>query len=131
MPEIIQLKNNEEIFLTSKNIKKYLKGKNLACWCKKNEFSHCDVLLKIANNSEEIEDKSTEKIILLNDEQFNIINDTLCKFLYGILNEEKLQLINYELNNLYISKKIPIELIAEINKENRNEIKICPVKKDL
>lgn len=44
-----QSKNNKEIFLTSKNIKKYLKGKNLACWCKKNEFSHCNILLKIAN----------------------------------------------------------------------------------
>lgn len=31
------------------NIQAELKGKNLACWCKKSEICHADVLLKIAN----------------------------------------------------------------------------------
>jgi hypothetical protein len=30
-------------------IKKELKGKNLACWCKEGEPCHADILLKIAN----------------------------------------------------------------------------------
>lgn len=35
--------------LTSYFINFFLKNKNLACWCKKNESCHCDVLLRIAN----------------------------------------------------------------------------------
>lgn len=35
---------------TIKTIKKELKGKNLACWCKPGEPCHADVLLKIANS---------------------------------------------------------------------------------
>ena len=31
-------------------IKKELRGKNLACWCKLGEPCHADVLLKIANS---------------------------------------------------------------------------------
>ena len=30
-------------------IKRELKGKNLACWCKLNKPCHADILLKIAN----------------------------------------------------------------------------------
>lgn len=32
--------------------KHYLRGKNLACWCKPEESCHADVLLKIANKEE-------------------------------------------------------------------------------
>jgi hypothetical protein len=38
--------------ITSKMIKKELKGKNLACFCKLNEPCHCDILLKIANTGD-------------------------------------------------------------------------------
>ena len=31
-------------------IRKSLKGKNLACWCKEGEPCHADILLKIANS---------------------------------------------------------------------------------
>lgn len=37
------------IVFTTAYIKKELKGKNLACWCKEGEPCHCDILLKIAN----------------------------------------------------------------------------------
>ena len=31
-------------------IQRALRGKNLACWCKKSERCHADILLRIANN---------------------------------------------------------------------------------
>jgi hypothetical protein len=40
----------ERNFINSDQIKKELRGKNLACFCKLNESCHCDVLLKIAND---------------------------------------------------------------------------------
>lgn len=35
--------------MMKQDIRKYLKGKNLACWCKLDQPCHADVLLKIAN----------------------------------------------------------------------------------
>ena len=35
--------------LTVRNIKRGLKGKNLACWCPLDQPCHADVLLEIAN----------------------------------------------------------------------------------
>lgn len=32
------------------SIKKYLRGKNLACWCSLDQPCHADVLLKVAND---------------------------------------------------------------------------------
>lgn len=42
-------KDYEWMRLTSYFIEYFLKNKNLACWCKKDETCHCDILLKIAN----------------------------------------------------------------------------------
>lgn len=39
----------EERFILREQIKKELKGKNLACWCPLNQPCHGDVLLQIAN----------------------------------------------------------------------------------
>ena len=38
---------------TIEDIKKELKGKNLACWCSLDKPCHADILLEIANGSEE------------------------------------------------------------------------------
>lgn len=35
--------------ISIENVKRELKGKNLACWCKPGEPCHADILLKIAN----------------------------------------------------------------------------------
>lgn len=40
---------NNYKYLTTELIKKELKGKNLACWCKEGEACHCNILLRIAN----------------------------------------------------------------------------------
>jgi hypothetical protein len=34
---------------TQQDIRRELRGKNLACWCKSDEPCHCDYLLRIAN----------------------------------------------------------------------------------
>lgn len=39
----------KETFTSIDEIKLDLMGKNLACWCKKDEACHADILLKIAN----------------------------------------------------------------------------------
>jgi hypothetical protein len=31
-------------------VKKELKGKNLSCWCRKDQLCHADILLEIANS---------------------------------------------------------------------------------
>jgi hypothetical protein len=41
--------NNSGVLITIDEIKKELKGKNLACWCKPSDPCHADILLKIAN----------------------------------------------------------------------------------
>jgi hypothetical protein len=38
-------------FTTVEDVKRELRGKNLACWCKPGEPCHADVLLEIANAS--------------------------------------------------------------------------------
>lgn len=38
--------------LTTDNIRRKLKGKNLACWCPLDQPCHADVLLEIANKEE-------------------------------------------------------------------------------
>jgi hypothetical protein len=38
--------------VTIEDIKRELRGKNLACWCKPSEVCHADVLLEIANDCE-------------------------------------------------------------------------------
>ena len=38
-----------EMHVDAEEIKRELKGKNLACWCKEGEPCHADVLLEIAN----------------------------------------------------------------------------------
>jgi len=38
-----------EVAIALENLRKELKGKNLACWCKLTEKCHADILLKIAN----------------------------------------------------------------------------------
>jgi len=40
---------SEKIKAAIKDIKKELRGKNLACWCPLDEDCHADVLLEIAN----------------------------------------------------------------------------------
>jgi hypothetical protein len=35
--------------VTIEDIKRELRGKNLACWCKSSEVCHADVLLELAN----------------------------------------------------------------------------------
>lgn len=43
-----------EIEIASKNleeIKRELKGRNLACWCKLDEPCHADILLRLANET--------------------------------------------------------------------------------
>lgn len=40
---------NNYKYLTTELIRKELKGKNLACWCKEGESCHCNILLRIAN----------------------------------------------------------------------------------
>lgn len=34
---------------TFKQIRKHLRGKNLACWCRLDEACHADILLELAN----------------------------------------------------------------------------------
>lgn len=44
------LRNTDELFyFQTVRIQSYLRGKNLACWCKLCDPCHADVLLKIAN----------------------------------------------------------------------------------
>ena len=38
-----------EFRIKIKDVKRELKGKNLACWCKTYELCHADILLEIAN----------------------------------------------------------------------------------
>jgi len=40
---------SDEIHLNRRSIRKFLAGKNLACWCKLGEPCHADVLLELAN----------------------------------------------------------------------------------
>ena len=44
-----ELGRNAYYYLKAKVIRKALRGKNLACWCKPGEPCHADVLLRIAN----------------------------------------------------------------------------------
>jgi len=41
--------NKGELKITIGDIKKELKGKNLACWCRLDQVCHGDVLLELAN----------------------------------------------------------------------------------
>ena len=44
------LANDDELFyFTEERIRAYLRGKNLACWCKLTDECHADVLLELAN----------------------------------------------------------------------------------
>jgi hypothetical protein len=40
---------SSRVKVTIDDIKRELRGKNLACWCKLSEVCHADVLLEIAN----------------------------------------------------------------------------------
>ena len=40
---------SDEIHINRRSIRKYLAGKNLACWCKPDDPCHADVLLEISN----------------------------------------------------------------------------------
>jgi hypothetical protein len=40
---------SKRVKVTLHDIKRELRGKNLACWCKSSEVCHADVLLEIAN----------------------------------------------------------------------------------
>lgn len=42
---------SDEIHINRHSIRKYLGGKNLACWCKVGEPCHADVLLELANST--------------------------------------------------------------------------------
>lgn len=47
-------KDYEWLRLTTYFIQYFLKGKNLACWCKENETCHCDTLLRIIKDYKNI-----------------------------------------------------------------------------
>jgi Domain of unknown function (DUF4326) len=44
---------SKRVKVTIDDIKRELRGKNLACWCKPSEACHADVLLEIANGEPE------------------------------------------------------------------------------
>ncbi len=44
--------DHELFYFTEERIRAYLRGKNLACWCKLDQPCHADVLLELANDEE-------------------------------------------------------------------------------
>ena len=41
--------DHELFYFTEERIRAYLRGKNLACWCKLDQPCHADILLELAN----------------------------------------------------------------------------------